>query len=128
MRQVLYLHACVFVLLITFLISHCSRGYAATYTGKLVDDEGQPIAGAVVVGYWLEDRGELVGRSDRLKDVKETLTDSNGAWSIEGPSGVKSDSTLVHILNVMYKLFSDAKFRKKVVELCRSADLWVSIR
>jgi hypothetical protein len=27
-------------------------------------------------------------------------------------------------LGIMYKLFSDAKFRKKVVELCRSADLW----
>ena len=27
-------------------------------------------------------------------------------------------------LRIMYKLFSDAKFRKKVVELCRSADLW----
>ena len=27
-------------------------------------------------------------------------------------------------LGIMYKLFSDAKFRKKVIELCRSADLW----
>lgn len=27
-------------------------------------------------------------------------------------------------LTIVYKLFSDAKFRKKVVELSRSADLW----
>jgi hypothetical protein len=83
MRQLLYLHALVFVLLLTFLIFPSSRGYAATYTGKVVDDEGVPIAGAVVVGFWPEKSAGLTGGSTRTKDVTETLTDSNGAWTIE---------------------------------------------
>jgi hypothetical protein len=61
---------------------------AAIFKGKVIDaDTKQPIEGAVVVASWLEERAAPTGSTSRLYDVKETLTDPNGKWSIEGPSG-----------------------------------------
>mgnify|MGYP000070013391 CR=1 FL=1 len=51
-------------------------------------DTKEPIEGAVVVIYWEKAWGGLSGHeSTKLKDVKETLTDQNGVWSIVGPKG-----------------------------------------
>ena len=59
-----------------------------TFRGKVIDyDTKEPIAGAVVVASWLEARPTISGESTRLKDVKETLTDRNGEWSITGEEG-----------------------------------------
>lgn len=59
-----------------------------TFRGRVIDyDTKQPIEGAVVVASWLEARPTISGESTRLKDVKETLTDRNGEWSITGEEG-----------------------------------------
>lgn len=63
-----------------------------TYHGRVIDAETkQPIEGAVVVASWLEEQGSFAGGVSRLDDVKETLTDKNGEWSIRGPRGTRSD-------------------------------------
>ncbi len=41
------------------------------------------------------------GRQFRLNDVKETLTDSNGAWTMEGPSGVRNPDSGRHSIAVI---------------------------
>jgi len=59
-----------------------------TFRGRVIDyDTREPIEGAVVVASWLEARPTISGESTRLKDVKETLTDKNGEWSISGEEG-----------------------------------------
>src|SRR5512139_120753 len=59
-----------------------------TFRGRVIDyDTKEPIEGAVVVASWLEARQTISGDSTRLKDVKETLTDKNGEWSISGEEG-----------------------------------------
>ena len=59
-----------------------------TYLGKVIDAETKdPIEGAVVVAVWLEQRAGIPEATTRLKDVKETLTDRDGKWSIVGPEG-----------------------------------------
>jgi hypothetical protein len=59
-----------------------------TYQGKIIDAETkEPIEGAVVVAVWLEQRAGIPEATTRLKDVKETLTDRDGKWSIVGPEG-----------------------------------------
>lgn len=52
----------------------------------------EPIEGAVVVAYWYERMAAPAGGVTRLKDVKETSTDRNGAWSITGPEEESGDS------------------------------------
>jgi hypothetical protein len=63
-----------------------------TFRGKVIDfDTKQPIEGAVVVASWDEETPTLAGPSTRYKDVKETLTDKNGEWSMVGPKGKSYD-------------------------------------
>ena len=66
----------------------CSLAYAATFKGKVIDaDTREAIGGAVVVAVWHEATSTISGASTRLKDVKETLTNKDGEWSIEGSAG-----------------------------------------
>jgi hypothetical protein len=59
-----------------------------TYQGRVIDaDTKEPIEGAVVVAVWDEIRSVLPSTESRHKDVKETLTDKEGRWSIVGPEG-----------------------------------------
>jgi len=59
-----------------------------TFRGRVIDSETkEPIEGVVVVASWLEARPTISGESTRLKDVRETLTDRNGEWSITGEEG-----------------------------------------
>ena len=77
------------VILILFLVifTHASD---RTYQGKVIDaDTKEPIEGAVVLVYWWEEKGAFLGSLERLKDVKETLTDRDGKWSIVGPESDK---------------------------------------
>ncbi len=61
---------------------------ACAYHGHVIDaDTKLPIDGAVVVASWSEEQGSFTGGTSRLHDVKETLTDKNGAWSLSGPRG-----------------------------------------
>lgn len=62
--------------------------YLYVYRGKVIDaDTKKPIEGAVVVASWLEERPTIAGGTTRTKDVKETLTDKDGEWSIRGARG-----------------------------------------
>ena len=70
-----------------------SSAYAATFKGKVIDaDTREPIEGAVVVAVWHEATATISGESTRLEDVKETLTDKKGEWTIEGPRGKRGGS------------------------------------
>lgn len=63
-------------------------GCATTFHGKVVDYETrEPIEGAAVVVYWYSARPDWFGENSYLKEVKETLTDRNGEWSIKGEKG-----------------------------------------
>jgi len=79
------------ILLLLILIvwgSVCQSAYAATFKGKVIDaDTREPIEGVVIVAVWHEATATISGESTRLKDVKETLTDKNGEWTLEGPTG-----------------------------------------
>ncbi|MFZ5907352.1 MAG: carboxypeptidase-like regulatory domain-containing protein [Nitrospirota bacterium] len=79
----------IFSVLMMMLVISCSAAaYGATFKGKVIDaDTGQPIEGAVVVASWMEETTTLGGTHTRLKEVKETLTDKNGEWMIDGPKG-----------------------------------------
>ena len=76
------------LLILIVLGSIWSSAYAATFRGKVIDaDTREPIEGAVVVAVWQEATSTISGASTRLKDVKETLTNKDGEWAIEGPKG-----------------------------------------
>jgi hypothetical protein len=77
----------ILVLLLIAILAHASD---RTYQGKVIDAETkEPIEGAVVVAYWWEEKGAFLGSLERLRDVKETLTDRDGKWSITGPESDK---------------------------------------
>ena len=66
--------------------AQCAR--AKTFWGKVIDAETkEPIEGAVVVAAWKEELTTATATHTRVKDVKEVLTNKDGEWSIEGPSG-----------------------------------------
>jgi len=70
------------------ILGNTSCGIHRVYGGRVIDaGTREPIEGAVVVAHWLEARATVAGESTRLEDVKETLTDKDGKWSITGPRG-----------------------------------------
>lgn len=80
----------------------CVSACGVTYHGRVIDaDTKLPIVGAVVVASWLEERGTAAGGTSRLNDVKETLTDNKGDWSIKGPKGTSSEC-----LTTVYTIFT----------------------
>jgi hypothetical protein len=79
--------ALILILLLIVVLAHASE---RTYQGKVIDAETkEPIEGAVVVARWWEEKGAFLGSVERLRDVKETLTDRDGKWSITGPESDK---------------------------------------
>jgi hypothetical protein len=76
----------ILILFIVIFIQASDR----TYQGRVIDAETkEPIEGAVVVAEWWEEKGAFFGSLERLRDVKETLTDRDGKWSITGPESDK---------------------------------------
>ena len=70
----------------------CALAKDRVYGGRVIDFETkEPIEGAVVVAYWYERMAAPAGGDTRLKEVKEILTDRNGAWSITGPEEESGD-------------------------------------
>lgn len=70
----------------------CALAKDRVYGGRVIDFETkEPIEGAVVVAYWDERVATPAGEATRLKEVKEMLTDRNGAWSITGPEEESGD-------------------------------------
>ena len=70
--------------ILMMIISSC----AYTYKGRVIDaGTKKPIESAVVVAHWKKEKGVFLEMSTQTRDVKETLTDENGEWSIRGPKG-----------------------------------------
>ena len=70
----------------------CALAKDRVYGGRVIDFETkEPIEGAVVVAYWYERMAAPAGGDTRLNEVKETLTDMDGAWSITGPEEESGD-------------------------------------
>ncbi len=84
------------IIIFACLTASCTR--AKTFNGRVVDaDTKEPIEGAAVVVYWYEASWIPLGEwIVRLKDVKETLTDKNGEWTIKGPAGSGANSLAYH--------------------------------
>ena len=94
----------IFVTVICFF-SINPIAHAKTFSGRVIDaDTQEPIEGAVVVVYWHEARRtSICDLSTRLKDVKETLTDKNGEWSVTGPAGGENTiSSYLSLITGMY--------------------------
>ena len=71
----------------------CALAKDRVYGGRVIDFETkEPIEGAVVVAYWDERMAAPAGGVTRLKEVKEILTDKNGAWRLAGPEEERGDS------------------------------------
>ena len=82
-------HILLFLFLGALLISTPAIG--ATYKGRVIDaDTKKPVEGAVVVAQWVGEQAGITGGTSRVEDVKETLTDKNGDWSIRGPRRTRS--------------------------------------
>jgi hypothetical protein len=53
------------------------------YRGVVVDDAtGEPISGAVVLAIWEREREEFLRTVNVFYDARETITDSEGKWTI----------------------------------------------
>jgi len=97
----------IFVLLVIFV--YATPLFNATFEGKVIDaDTKQPIEGAVVVVSWTEEQGSPTGGTRRLVDVKEILTDKDGAWKLRGPRGTR-DSFIVSVYS-MLTMFTGAYY------------------
>ncbi len=75
------------IAIVLFLIGNwaCASAKERIYGGRVIDYETkEPIEGAVVVTIWHERVAAVAGGLTRLKDIKETLTNKNGEWSMTG--------------------------------------------
>ncbi|HDZ61602.1 MAG TPA: hypothetical protein ENH40_00450 [Nitrospirae bacterium] len=97
------------------------------YSGNVIDaDTKEPIEGAVVVAIWLK---ELTTSTEAIDDVKETLTDGVGRWSLLIPEG-KIDKTILDLLPFSGKTISEVAgphFTVFKPGYCSWPDLSVSI-
>jgi hypothetical protein len=73
-------------ILFFFLCTGCTIiGYDGQYEGRIVDFETQkPIEGAVVFGEWHRVSPTPAGAVSSFYDYKETLTDKNGNFKLDG--------------------------------------------
>jgi hypothetical protein len=91
-----------FMSMIVFILMTGTSGSAYTYKGRVIDaGTREPIEGAAVVVYWYEEKAVLAGSHEKLKDVKETLTDENGEWKIKGPKGRTDVNLLIGIVSFL---------------------------
>ena len=84
------------MLLLLPILSGCSRliyygmplelvYYEGDYHGKVIDAETlQPIESAVVLGVWYKEYATVGGPVGKYYDARETVTDKNGDFTIEG--------------------------------------------
>jgi len=98
-------HILIILVTVICFFSVIPRVHAKTFSGRVIDADAQePIEGAVVVVYWLEARRTSLGDlSSRPKDVKETLTDKNGEWSVTGPAG--GENTISYYLALITGMY-----------------------
>ena len=82
-----------------FMTASCAS--VKTFRSRVIDaDTKEPIEGAVVVAHWYSKRPSIIGDGSQLKDVKETLTDKDGKWSIVGEKGREHPPTYFPIFGV----------------------------
>ena len=82
------LRTVIWTTFIFLLVSSTACSTNRKFSGKVIDaDTLKPIEGALVVATWQKIRTVLITRTTEFKDIKETLTDKNGEWSITGPEG-----------------------------------------
>ncbi len=74
----------------------CMGWHDRVYKGHIIDaDTKEPIEGAVIVAIWREYQAFFLGgKTSRLKDVKETLSNRDGEWSLIGPAGQETSCCL----------------------------------
>lgn len=73
-------------MLLFFVCSGCTIiGYDGPYEGRIIDfDTKKPIEGAVVFGEWNRVSPSIAGAIGTYYDYKETLTDKNGNFKLNG--------------------------------------------
>jgi len=76
--------------------------YEGDYHGKVIDAETlQPIEGAVVLGVWSKMYGTAGGPVYKYYDARETLTDENGEFTING----KGPRAMTHLQKMDIVIF-----------------------
>jgi hypothetical protein len=98
-------HILTILVTVICFFSIIPKTHGKTFSGRVIDaDTREPIEGVVVVVYWHEARRTSIGDlSSRPKDVKETLTDKNGEWSVTGPAGGENTiSSYLSLITGMY--------------------------
>ena len=98
-------HILIMLVTVICFFSIIPKAHGKTFSGRVIDaDTQEPIEGAVVVVYWHEARRTSIGDlSSRPKDVKETLTDKNGGWSVTGPAG--GENTISYYLALITGMY-----------------------
>lgn len=95
-------------LLLLLLVLFGSSAHGATFKGRVLDaDTREPIEGAVVVASWLEEMATPTGPTQRLKEVKEVLTNNKGEWVMEGPRGSEGGA-----ITALYSFFTGTYYTR----------------
>ncbi|RJQ45226.1 MAG: hypothetical protein C4538_08790 [Nitrospiraceae bacterium] len=78
----------IFLLIgISLCLSSCAYAirYDGPYEGRVIDAEtGKRIEGVVILGVWYKEQPTVAGAVSSYYDAKETVTDKNGEFRIEG--------------------------------------------
>lgn len=77
---------CICLILILLPCTGCLSivRYDGAYEGRVIDESGKPIEGAVAHGTWSRAHVTPAGRSTEYYDSRETLTDKDGYFRIPG--------------------------------------------
>ena len=95
----------LFILFILSLQTGCLYAvrYDGSYHGKVVDREtNEPIENAVVLGTWLVYHFDVGGGHSTYHDARETVTDKNGEFTIQG-EGLRILSSLQPMSFIIFK-------------------------
>ena len=84
MKRVVMLIFCISMLINGYGCFYMVR-YDGTYRGRIIDEAtGKPIEGVVVLGVWDKEYPTPAGAVTRFYDAKETITDKDGEFEING--------------------------------------------
>ena len=92
-------------ILLILLTSSCVSAvrYEGPYKGRVIDaDTGEPIEGVVILGVWNKEYPTPGGAVHKFHDARETKTDKNGEFSIQG-MGVEILSNVIPMDVLIFK-------------------------
>ena len=92
-------------ILLILITSSCVSAvrYDGPYEGRVIDaDTGEPIEGVVVLGVWNKEYPTAGGAVHKFHDARETKTDENGEFSIQG-MGVEILSNVIPMDVLIFK-------------------------